>query len=123
MGDKVKLGFKNCLKIYILLFIYLMISTLIYTAYINKTNNDFNLIIKLIIGGIAYLLLGFLYANIIHKKGLIVGILVGIIHYFIIQIIIFLINNIFNFQLLPFIIYLLSTAIGGLLGVNIKKLF
>ncbi len=102
---------------------YLTLSTLIYTFYINKTNNDFNLIIKLILMGFAYFLLGFLYANIIHKKGLFIGILVGTIHYFLIQIIFFLINNNFNFQLLPFTIYLLSTTIGALLGVNMKKLF
>ncbi len=118
-----KLKLKYFSKIYLLLFIYLILSTLKYSFNINNTYNDFNLIIKLILTGSAYFMLGFLYTNIIHKKGLIIAILVGIIHYSLIQVISFLMNNDFNFQILPFFIYMISTIAGGLLGVNLKKLF
>lgn len=114
---------KSSIKIYLLLLIYLTISAVIYTIYINKTNNDFNIIVKLLLGGLAYMMLGFTYANAVHKKGLIIGLLAGVFHFLLIQIIYFLISGIFNFQIIPFTISTLLAGIGGLLGVNLKKLF
>lgn len=119
MKQKVKSG----IKIYVFLILYLTVATTIYTIYINKTNHDFSTLGKLIIGGIAYLMLGFTYANAVHKKGLIIGLLAGIVHFFLIELIYFLCTGIFNFEILPFFISILLATIGGMLGVNIKKLF
>lgn len=119
MKQKVKSG----IKIYVFLVLYLSVATIIYTLYINKTNQDFNLLAKLIIGGIAYLMLGFTYANAIHKKGFLIGIIVGIVHFFLIELIYFLCKGIFQFEVLPFFINVLLASVGGMLGVNIKKLF
>lgn len=119
MKQKVKSG----IKIYVFLILYLTIATTVYTIYINKTNHDFNLIGKLLIGGIAYLMLGFTYANAIHKKGFIVGLFAGGIHFFLIELIYFLCTGIFHFDVWPFLINVLLATTGGMLGVNVKKLF
>ncbi|MDE6656493.1 MAG: TIGR04086 family membrane protein [Anaeroplasmataceae bacterium] len=119
MRQKVKSG----IKIYLFLVLYLTIATAIYTIYINKSNQDFNLITKLVLGGVAYMMLGFTYANAVHKKGLLVGLFVGIVHFLIIELIYFLCTGIFPFEILPFFISILLAGIGGMLGVNLKKLF
>ncbi|MDE6661049.1 MAG: TIGR04086 family membrane protein [Anaeroplasmataceae bacterium] len=119
MKQKVKSG----IKIYLFLVLYLTVATVIYTIYINKTSQDFNLIAKLVIGGVAYMMLGFTYANAVHKKGLIIGLFVGILHFFLIALVYFLCTGKFEFQVLPFFICILLSGIGGMLGVNLKKLF
>ena len=119
MKQKVKSG----IKIYVFLILYLTIATTVYTIYINKTHHDFSLIGKLLIVGLAYLMLGFTYANAVHKKGLFVGLFAGIIHFFLIELIYFLCTGIFQFEVWPFLINILLATIGGMLGVNIKKLF
>lgn len=119
MKQKVKSG----IKIYVFLILYLTLATTIYTIYINKTNHDFSVLGKIIIGGIAYLMLGFTYANAVHKKGFLIGLIVGILHFFFIELVYFLCTGIFKFEFLPFFINVLLSTIGGMLGVNIKKLF
>lgn len=119
MKQKVKSG----IKIYVFLVIFLTIATTIYTIYINKTNHDFSLIGKVVIGGLAFFMLGFTYANAVHKKGLFIGLFAGIIHFFLIELIYFLCTGIFQFQFLPFLINVLLSTAGGMIGVNIKKLF
>ncbi|MDE7106525.1 MAG: TIGR04086 family membrane protein [Anaeroplasmataceae bacterium] len=118
-----KKNVKSGIKIYIVLLLYLTVATTVYTLYINKTNQDFNLIVKLVLGGVLYMMLGFAYANAVQKKGLIVGLFIGILHFFIIALIYFLCTGIFHFQFLPFLISILLAGIGGMLGVNLKKLF
>ncbi len=118
-----KQNLKSGIKIYVFLILYLSVAITIYTIYINKTNHDFSLIGKLLIGGIAYLMLGFTYANAIHKKGLFIGLFAGIIHFFLIEFIYFLCTGIFHFDVFPFIINILLASVGGMLGVNIKKIF
>lgn len=119
MKQKVKSG----IKIYVFLILYFTIATTVYTIYINKTNHDFSVIGKLLIGGIAYLMLGFTYANAIRKKGFLIGLFVGILHFFLIELIYFLCTGIFKFEVMPFFINVLLSTVGGMLGVNIKKLF
>lgn len=123
MVKHMKKNVKSGIKIYIVLLLYLTVATTVYTLYINKTNQDFNLIVKLVLGGVLYMMLGFAYANAVQKKGLIVGLFMGILHFFIIALIYFLCTGIFNFQFLPFLISILLAGIGGMLGVNLKKLF
>ena len=119
MKQKVKSG----IKIYVFLILYLTVSTTIYTIYINKTNHDFSIFGKLLIGGFAYMLLGFTYGNAVHKKGLLIGLAAGLAHFFLIELIYFLCTGIFHFEVLRFFINVLLAVVGGMLGVNVKKLF
>ncbi len=119
MKQKIKSG----IKIYVFLVVYVVLAAVLYSTYIVKTNQDFNLIAKLVVGGLAYLLVGFAFGNAIHKKGLIVGLLVGVIHFFLLKLIFFLSKGQFNFEILPFLIQITLAGVGGLLGVNLKKIF
>lgn len=110
------------IKIYCFCIIYILIVGLIYSFYLMKTNNNSNQIMELVMGITNYLLLGLLYANMIHKRGLIVGLLAGVFHLFLFQVIFYLIGNSFNLQLLPSIIYIISSCCGGLLGITFKKI-
>lgn len=110
------------IKIYICCIIYILITVFIYAFYLIKTNNNSNNIIELILGVSAFLLLGLLYSNMIHKKGLITGLLVGSIHLILINFIHFLATGNFNIKVLPFIIYIISSGIGGILGIFFKKI-
>ena len=123
MVKHMKKNLKSGIKIYVFLILYLSVAITIYTIYINKTNHDFSLIGKLLIGGIAYLMLGFTYANAVHKKGLLIGLFAGIVHFFLIELIYFLCTGIFQFDVFPFIINILLATVGGMLGVNVKKIF
>lgn len=110
------------LKIYTCCIIYILITAFIYSFYLIKTNNDSNLIVELILGITSFLLLGLLYGNMIHKRGLIVGIIVGLIHILLINLIFFLSTGNFEFKIFPIIIYTISSALGGLLGITFKKI-
>ncbi|MGM9970573.1 MAG: TIGR04086 family membrane protein [Anaeroplasma sp.] len=112
----------STLKIYLITALYLFIVAFVYSFYISKTNKNENLIVEVILGSTAFLLLGTLYGNYVHKKGLILGILIGIIHILLIKFIYFLAIGDFNLSILPTIIYTITCGIGGILGVNIKKI-
>ena len=118
MGRKISGG----IKIYLCFIIYIAITSFIYAFYIIKTHSDNNKIIEIIIGSTSFLLLGFLYSNFIHKKGLLIGIITGFIHIFLINLIGFLALGEFSFKLLPYSIFIISCGIGGILGVNFKKI-
>ena len=61
-------------------------------------------------------------ANAIHKKGLIVGLLTGIVTITFIHLVYLLSKGGYEFKLLPCLIYTISCGIGGILGVNFKKI-
>ncbi len=49
MKQKIKSG----IKIYVFLVVYVVLAAVLYSTYIVKTNQDFNLIAKLVVGGLA----------------------------------------------------------------------
>ncbi len=118
-----KQALKSGIKIYLLFFLYMLVASFLYTLYLMLSNQDFSYIMKLIIGGIGFILLGCSYANAIHKKGLIIGMIIGIVHYFILKLIFFLAFSTFDFSFLLLGILTLCSAIGGLLGIQMKKIF
>lgn len=101
---------------------YILITVFVYSFYLIKTNSNSNTIIELILGITAFLLLGLLYSNMIHKKGFLVGALVGFLHLLLINLIYFLATGNLDIKILPFIIYIISSSIGGILGINFKKI-
>lgn len=118
-----KQALKSGIKIYLFILIYVLLSSLIYAFILNSSKGDFNALGKLIVGGLGFFFLGFAFANAFHKKGLLIGLIVGLIHFFIVKLSIFLAIQEFDFSVLIFFIQLLMSGIGGLLGVNLKKLF
>ena len=112
----------STLKIYLITILYVVIISFIYSFYIMKTSNNSNVYIELLIGSSSFLLLGLLYGNAIHKKGIWVGLIVGLLHILLIHFVYFLISGSFNLKILPAIIYTICSGIGGILGVNFKKI-
>lgn len=121
-GDNMKRKVIGTLKIYLITALYVGIVSFIYSFYIMKTQKDINPIIEVIIGASSFFIMGLLFSNFIHKKGLIVGIISAIINILLIHFIYFLSMGKFNISILPFIIYTISSGIGGILGVNFKKI-
>ncbi len=119
MKQKIKCG----IKIYLFLALYFILSCTIYGLIIYFTHQDFSFVAKIIIGGIGFGLVGFCYGNAIHKKGLLAGVLLGLIHIFLLKGIFFLAQNTFEFSYLLTGIHTLLAGIGGILGMNIKKIF
>lgn len=118
MGRKISSG----IKIYLSFILYIAVTSFIYAFYIIKTQSDSNKIVELLIGSSSFLLLGFLYSNYIHKKGLIIGLATGCIHILLINLIGLLALGEFSFKVLPYSIFIISCGIGGILGVNFKKI-
>lgn len=110
------------IKIYLVLFIYLFITLLIYSLLISKMNLALNKYVLITILGIGFLLLGFLYGNMLHKKGIIIGIIIGIIHYFLLYLIFMISNFEISFNIINMLLYSVLSGIGGILGVNFKKI-
>lgn len=117
-----KKTFFSALKIYLPACIYLFLISFFYSIYLIKTGNDSSIIFLLAIGATLFIILGFLYGNMIHKRGLIIGIIVGITHIFLLYLIIFLATSSFNFNPFLFFIYLISAIIGSIFGINFKKI-
>ncbi|HEY8364742.1 MAG TPA: TIGR04086 family membrane protein [Haloplasmataceae bacterium] len=103
------------------LFIIAISSVLIYYKIIDVSQNS---VYVFACGVILFLFLGFLSGNIRQKKGLLNGILYALsimIVLFLIQILGF--DEKITFQLiLKYLIYTLSSGLGGILGVNFKPL-
>ncbi len=110
------------IKIYTCCIIYILVVAFIYSFYLMKTENNSNRIVELVFGITTFLLLGLLYGNMIHKRGLIVGFIVGLIHILLISLIFFLSTGKFEMNILPTIIYIISSALGGVLGITFKKI-
>lgn len=119
MKSKIKSG----LKIYLFAIIFLLVVCFCYSLYLSNTGNDLSLIAKIGIGGSTFLVLGLAYGNAIHKKGLLIGLLVALVHVLLFKAIIFLSVGSFDFNFLLLAIYTILGGIGGLMGVNIKKIF
>ena len=119
MKSKIKSG----IKIYTFLFIYILLCCFIYSFCLINNKITESLIIEIIIGSSTFLLLGTLYSNSVHKKGLLIGSLVGTVHYLLIRVICFLAGHPFNFNIFLFLIYTISSTIGGILGLLFKKIF
>lgn len=110
------------LKIYLITIAYTICIAFIYSFYISKSQANTSPIIELLIGGSSYFVLGMLMSNAIHKRGLIIGLFTGIITIIAIHLVYLLARGIYNFKILPCIIYIISCTIGGILGVNFKKI-
>ena len=114
---------KFILKTYLIFLIYIVLYSLFYSLYIHKTLSNINLLIPLIFGSIGYLLLSFIWCNHIHKKGLLFGLLISILHIILLTLINFLITNQFDANFIQLGIFALMGGIGGIIGTNIKKIF
>lgn len=110
------------IKIYTICIIYIIIISLIYSSYLIKTNNNSSNIFELIFGISTFILIGILYGNMVHKKGLFVGLISGIIHLIIINFIIYILTNELNLNFILILIYISSSALGGILGLTFKKI-
>lgn len=110
----------SLIKVIVIMIIYLLLSISAYILYLEK-NPIPNAIIELIILAFFYLIASMLLANNIQKKGLIVGVISSIILFFMLKVIILLAGNGFSFNILSFLISIFSGAIGGILGINFKK--
>lgn len=110
------------IKIYGISILYILLITFIYSVFLIKSKNDSNVIFEIIIGATAFIVLGLLYGNMIHKKGLIVGLIVGILHILLINLIFFLASGEFELSPLLAIIYTISSGLGGVLGLTFKKI-
>lgn len=119
MKSKIKSG----IKIYLFLIIYVLLCCFIYSFYLTNTMTNNSKLIELLIGGTTFLLIGLVYANSIHKKGLLVGLATGIIHYLLIRVIYYLSTGIFSYNILTMLIFVLLSTIGGILGILFKKIF
>ena len=119
MTSKIKSG----IKIYLFLIIYVLLCCFTYSFYLTKTLSNSSKIIELLIGSTTFLLLGLVYSNSIHKKGLLIGLITGLLHYLLIRLIYFLICGQFSITLLPMLIFTLASSIGGILGILFKKIF
>lgn len=116
------------LKTIIASFVFLIIIISIFLTLLlnNKINNDYESYIKntTYLGYLFFFFLGFFSTNQYQKKGLIVSFIYG----FVLVLILFLISYIgfesFNIsKLIFYLICVLSCIFGGLIGINIKKLF
>ncbi len=113
-------------KIYFLFFLCLFITSLIYLILLKKgifVYNDKNLIKHtFIIGILNFFILGIFAGNNKQNKGLFFGFIYGFIFLIILGLINFLNNDLLtkNF-IVKSILYLISSSIGGIIGVNIKK--
>lgn len=123
MVNDMKTKIISGIKIYTFLMIYILTCCFIYSFYLMKTANNYSNITKIIIGGTTFLMIGLTYGNSIHKHGLWIGTLMGFIHLFVIKITYYLAIGEFTLELLPTIIYILCSALGGILGIFFKKIF
>lgn len=113
---------KGFTKLYIIFFLYVFLSFMIYSLLIKNLNLNMNNYILITLSSLGFLLLGVLYGNMIHKKGIIVGLVVGLAHYLIFYFILHLTNNELNFDFINMILFTILSSIGGILGVNFKKI-
>ena len=116
-----KKNFIQVLIIYLILMVFLLLAFGIYALYIMKTDNNYSYFVGLLLFSLFFILQGILFGNHIHKKGLIFGIILSIIHLFLFKIIILLATGDFTFNILSFLIYTICGGIGGFLGINFKK--
>lgn len=110
------------IKIYLVLFTYLFLALLVYSLLITKMNLGLNKYALITILGIGFILLGFLYGNMLHKKGIIIGIIMGLLHYLLLFLIFKLSGFNIEFNIINMLLYSILAGIGGILGVNFKKI-
>jgi len=118
MKSKIIFGIKT----YLFLMVYVLLCCFIYAFFLHNNKITESIIIELLIGSSTFLLLGTLYSNHIHKKGLLIGCITGIIHYLLIKLIVYLSTSTFNFNIIYFLILTTSSTIGGILGLLFKKI-
>lgn len=104
------------LKIYLCVFAYLFITSFVYSFYLLKTNNDSNKIVEIIFGCASFILLGLLYATSFKRKGLIVGLISGLVHMVLVDFIFILAIDEYQVNIIVSIIYIISSALGGCVG-------
>lgn len=76
----------------------------------------------LIIGGVSFLILGFISGIVASKNGLLEGFISGLIVILISLLINIFVRNPFELKtLIKIAIYLLSSSLGGVLGINLKS--
>lgn len=111
----------SAVKLYSFIILYCITVFFLYSFYLMKYNKE-NVIIEIIIGISIFFIIGLCYGNFIHKKGLIVGIISGSIHIFLIKLIYFMSVGDINMNWIVILIYILSSGIGGLIGIMFKKI-
>lgn len=108
---------------YVFLLLYVFLCCFIYSFYLMKTQSENHPIIELVIGGSVFFLLGLVYGNCFHKRGLWIGLSSAIIHFFLIKLIYFLSIGTFSMHWFVFFINVILAGIGGILGTFFKKIF
>ena len=108
--------------IYLILFLYLIVSIFSYAIYIINTGNNEHIIINLIIAAVFYLLVGLLYSNHFHKRGLLIGLLSSFCHIIFLKVILLLMKQDVSFNIYELLINTICGGIGGFLGILFKKI-
>ncbi len=112
------------LKIYLIsliLSIIISLLTAVYFYFSDSTVNPKN--VTLFVGIIAFATIGFLFSNYRHKKGLLSGIIIGFITSIVIILILVLMGEqIKGLTYLKYSIYIISSGVFGIFGVNFKKI-
>ena len=117
-----KKNFISICKIYVIFIVVLLILTLIFSLIVIKNNLSNSTINYVLIGlcSLAFFILGTLSGNHFTRKGFLYGLLFSII--FLLIVLIFSILNNFKINFINYLIYIISASIGGMVGVNIKKM-
>jgi len=118
---------KNQAKSYLTFIIIFIPFIFIYTylLYTNKLSSSINSIniTTLIIGIISFFILGFISANNHQKKGILTGLFASLFIIVIVLIINILSKENLEFKsYLKYLLLILSSSFGGMIGVNIKPL-
>lgn len=116
---------KNKLIVYGLFIVILSIICLVYSILLYFKKFDFiinnNHLITLLIGIISFIFLGLLSGIAASKNGLLEGFISGLIIILLTLIINIFLKNPFELKtLLKIFIYLISSSLGGIIGVNIR---
>ena len=119
--------FKKLFYIYLIFLVILSILTIIYSLliYYGKVNSDmkqFNTW-TFIIGVICFFVLGLISANVAQKNGLLEGLVAALIIILIALLINLFVHVQFSFRtFIKCVTYLVSSSLGGVIGVNFKPI-
>lgn len=114
----------NVFKIYLFSIILTLVITLFLTIFFYFSKSKVNpKYVTLFLGIFLFGILGFLFGNSNQKKGLLSGMLIGVISIILIIIISILLNyKLVSTTFLKYGIYILSSSTFGIFGVNFKKI-
>ena len=117
---------KHTIKILVIFSIIVICTTLIYTLLLYNNiipNNNSNInLYSFVIGIVLFMILGLISSTNASKKGWLIGLLYGLLVVSVVVIIKTFSNDPINLlSIAKYIIYLLSSCLGGIIGINLKK--